>query len=175
MLAIKWLDKGPAENTTDLIPRHWFNSEVERLFKRHTVLDPEGANSGKVHCSITVGATAVEIDYGGEHAARNREQGFQALGCTRLTFAEPGRQGAISVWWRDEGDTAFSNDWLYEVEERVAQTTDLDRFQPDSGAAGQRELLRKVAIRQGQSLFRDQLIAAYGGRCGHRQRRGPFR
>lgn len=164
MLALKWLDPGEAKDTVDLIPRHWLAHQTDGAFKQHTVLDPSGCSCGKVRCTLKVQSQSVELDYGGEHAEFNRKRGF-IVGCTRLTFTGPERQGYPQVTWRDEGEAEFSDEWQVEPTERLLKAKDFDRFRPMDLEDGQRELFRKVARRQGQSTFRDQLMVAYGGRC----------
>lgn len=164
VLALKWLDDGPSKDTVDLVPRHWFAHEINANFKQHTVLDQSGANCGKVRCTVKVEATTVELDYAGEHALFNEERGF-IVGCTRLTFAGPRRLGLPNVAWRADGEAEFSGRWKVDLTERVLQAKDFDRFRPKGLEEGQRELFRKVAVRQGQSAFRDRLMVAYGGRC----------
>ncbi|WP_298166608.1 HNH endonuclease [Novosphingobium sp.] len=163
-LAIKWLDPGPAENTIDLIPQHWFAHETSETFKQHTVLDANELSCGRVRCNLSVRGSTVLLDYAGEHTEINERLGF-IVGCTRLVFSDSNRSGTPDVEWRDKDQTAFSGTWKTDPKLKLLPWKNFDRFRPKDAEQGQRELYRKVAVRQGQSAFRDKLVAAYGGRC----------
>ncbi|KMS52935.1 hypothetical protein V474_24080 [Novosphingobium barchaimii LL02] len=165
MLAIKWADADPAEGTTDLIPRYWFRHDGISEFRQHIVIGKDSAWQAKVRCSITVQGNIVDIDYAGDHADSNIAHGFM-VGCTRLRFADETRQGMPAVLWKYPDDVDFSGEWKYVPRDhRTSPAQDTEPFDPKDKTDARKKIERLVAVRQGQSRFRDDLLQAYGGRC----------
>lgn len=165
VFAITWADAGPAEGTTDLIPRYWFRYDGTSQFRQHIVVGKDNAWRVKIRCSVTVSGNIVDIDYAGDHADSNDENGFM-LGCMRLEFDGDDRQGTPTVLWKDADQKEFLGHWKYEAEDlRTAPPRDAEPFDPKDKTDGRKKIERLVAVRQGQSRFRDDLLQAYGGRC----------
>lgn len=161
MLTIRWND-GDAEGTTDLLPDHWFSRIGEEGFRQHVVAGVEG-RTGHPRCAVTVGETVVDLDYGGEHRAHNVEHGY-APGVMRLTFADPSRASIPAVTWKDDGQDDFVRHDV-QVDRQSLPAKDARPFDPKNRDDGRRKIEQMVAVRQGQSDFRDALLSAYQGRC----------
>lgn len=165
VFAITWMDAGPAEGTTDLIPRYWFRHDGTSEFRQHIVIGKDDAWREKIRCSVTVNGNIVDIDYGGEHTDSNDQREF-IIGCMRLQFDGNDRQGTPAVLWKEAGQEEFLGHWKYVPEDRrTAPTRDAEPFDPKDKTDGRKKIERLIAVRQGQSRFRDDLLQAYGGCC----------
>jgi hypothetical protein len=162
MLTIRWND-GEAAGTADLLPDYWFYRDGEFGFRQHTVRGVEDSLE-KPRCLLTVRGRIADLDYGGEHKAHNEQQWYDT-GVIRLTFNDEARTGTPEMTWKDEGDDEFKK---YDVTVTRRKTKIKDTappFDPKDRRDGRTKIERMVAIRQGQSEFRDSLLAAYEGQC----------
>lgn len=163
MLEIYW-NSGYAEGTTDLLPSYWFENDGTDGFRQHAM---RGVDDPKIYarCSVEVKGPIVDLDYGSEHRAYNEQNGYLP-GVARLIFEDESRSGKPLVEWKDEGGEEFSaDDCDVTIKLRNVRVKDAAPFDPKSDKDGRKKIKQMVAIRQGQSNFRNELLAAYGGQC----------
>lgn len=161
MLKIRW-NEGDAIDTTDLLPDHWFAEDGQNGFRQHAIT---GVKDPRVYarCTVDVNGPVVDLDYAGEHGAYNQEANY-ILGVMRLTFSDPTRTGIPEVEWKGLGENDFT---AYDVTvyREPAPIMNAAPFDPNDDRDGKEKIERSVAIRQGQSVFRDALLAAYRAQC----------
>jgi hypothetical protein len=163
MLMIKW-HEGYAKGTTDLLPLYWIEKDGTDGFRQHAM---RNVDDPKIYarCSVTVKGHIVALDYSGEHRVYNEAHEYLP-GVMRLTFEDDSRTGKPGVEWKDEGSDEFEDEnSIVTITRKKVPIKNFPPFDPKNLKDGRTKIKRLVAIRQGQSEFRDSLMAAYGGQC----------
>lgn len=160
MIKVTWLS-GVSKGYSDLFPDSWFELEGAWVSREHAVIGPRDFNKLS-RCSIVVAACQAELDYSGQHESFNKDKHY--IGKLRIVFSDSRRRVVRQVEWCQEGYEDFAKEDVH-VSYEPDDFSRFAQFDPRSIEDGRQWIAQMVVLRQGQPIFRAQLLETYGRKC----------